>query len=617
MLPDGGWSPGALEELRALSRELQATEGVEEVRSLATVHEVRGAEGWVEVAPILDGPLSAAEAEALRERVLAEPLHGRLATPEGPVLVLRGDRQVLAELPLEGRRAGVGVLGETLNALSAAESARGMGAAVLVVFLVLALCLRRPLPALSACLAAGAAALWTLGLFAAAGRSLDVVTLVLPTVVFVVGVCDAVHFLAAGARGGRDEVVEGLARVWTPCLASTATSALALASLGLAPMPALRELGLFAALGLVLALGSTLALSTLALRLSRPRPVGAELCARMARARGGLVLGGLLLLALPAAWAVEVDTRSLDLLEPEHPVRQDIEAVDRALGGTIALEVLVEGEVLRPDALAAVAAWQRRVVEQTEIGWSLSLVDGLARVEEVFTGARAAPPTEARVEQALLLLESRQDLGRLWQPGVLRVGFGMPNLSARQVERLQAEVLALAELPEDLRATVTGYVPLYVAKMDRIVQAQLRSFALSFVVVFLVVGLVLRRLRPTLAAIPANLLPVGLALAALGASGLPLDASAATVTAVVLGVVVDDSVHLLHRHRDTGDVVEAARQAGPALLATTLALGLGFASCLLSPLRSVAVFGGLVAIAVFAALLVDLLVLPAMIRRRS
>jgi len=75
-LPDV-FEAGALARLRALSESLAALPEVSQVLSLANAPDLRAEEGDVVVEPFLaELPASAAEREALRRSVLANPLYG-------------------------------------------------------------------------------------------------------------------------------------------------------------------------------------------------------------------------------------------------------------------------------------------------------------------------------------------------------------------------------------------------------------------------------------------------------------------------------------------------------------------------------------------------------------
>ena len=94
-----------------------------------------------------------------------------------------------------------------------------------------------------------------------------------------------------------------------------------------------------------------------------------------------------------------------------------------------------------------------------------------------------------------------------------------------------------------------------------------------------------------------------------------------TIAAVVIGIVVDDTIHFLHRFRHElsgcGDYAEAALStlatAGPALVGTSLILAGGFLVLALASVKSIVFFGLLSAVAMVSALVADLVVLPALL----
>jgi predicted RND superfamily exporter protein len=107
----------------------------------------------------------------------------------------------------------------------------------------------------------------------------------------------------------------------------------------------------------------------------------------------------------------------------------------------------------------------------------------------------------------------------------------------------------------------------------------------------------------------------------MGLTGIPLDVGSAMVAAVVLGIAVDDAIHLLddfRRRQRSGTrpdlaIEGAVLHVGRALVTTSLALALGFSALALSPWQSVASFGSVSTIAILAALASTLLVLPALV----
>ena len=119
----------------------------------------------------------------------------------------------------------------------------------------------------------------------------------------------------------------------------------------------------------------------------------------------------------------------------------------------------------------------------------------------------------------------------------------------------------------------------------------------------------------------STLVPVVLTLGAMGALGIRLDVGTAMVAAVLLGLAVDDALHVVvpfHVRRkaasSTAVAIEAAvRSRGRALCTTSLALSVGFFALALSPWKSIASFGVVSGIGILGALLADLVVLPALL----
>jgi hypothetical protein len=107
----------------------------------------------------------------------------------------------------------------------------------------------------------------------------------------------------------------------------------------------------------------------------------------------------------------------------------------------------------------------------------------------------------------------------------------------------------------------------------------------------------------------------------MGHWGIQMNFGSAIVAPIAIGIAADDTIHFLtaySRERRSGmPAVPALRSAisnvGEAVIATAIALSLGFLSMMASPFPSISDIGLLGAIAIIGATLADLLVLPALI----
>ena len=155
---------------------------------------------------------------------------------------------------------------------------------------------------------------------------------------------------------------------------------------------------------------------------------------------------------------------------------------------------------------------------------------------------------------------------------------------------------------------------------DRIARGQ----ALSLVLAAAMIGLLLvgyfRSLRLGLFALLPNLLPLLFYFGLLGATGTTINNATALMGSIVLGVAVDDTLHLLVEYRRALRAKmqreEALRVAlvrvGRAITCTTMAVCLGLLVVGTSGLQNQAEFGLLGAATLALAWLVDVTITPAL-----
>jgi predicted RND superfamily exporter protein len=175
----------------------------------------------------------------------------------------------------------------------------------------------------------------------------------------------------------------------------------------------------------------------------------------------------------------------------------------------------------------------------------------------------------------------------------------------------------------DMEVTVTGSVPLMMRAMDEIAQSQYSSFLLALGVISVIMIVTLGSLQAGLISIVPNLIPALLAFGLMGLLDIPLDTDTLLIAPVIIGIAVDDTIHFMTHYRvelvRTRNMQQAldstVHDVGRAVLFTTMILGLGFAILGFSEYLGMAKIGIFGALAIFVALLCDLLLLPAMVMK--
>jgi len=664
----GVFTAANMAQLSLLTQKAEAVDGIAKAFSITNARGLDGTESGLDISPLYS-PEKDFDAERLKRRVQENPLfHGRMVSKDGKTAlvmatmapsenldavrdgILEDLREAVEGTGLPVQTAGMGVIYSALNRLSLEDSQVFIAASNLVIFAILGFLFRRWLPVVITLLVIGVASLWLMGLYGAAGKSTNMVTMVLPTLMLIIGVSDCVHFLGHASKpveglSREERVRKGLGFMFWPCLMNSLTTAAGFASLAAAPMPVIRDLGLFAALGVLGAFVASLIGCSIGMMWEKaePAPRGSapvkrfvgKLAALASKHPARVLVGALfaLLLSGLGMTQLKVDTYSIGFLRSSHPVYQDSVAIESNFGPYTPLEFLVrmEGDLESDEApavLRAVADWQDAMEAEPDVGWSRSSVDTVRRLSQVWGDgspeAYALPTDDNQLYQLMLQYDPHANPGlpkMLSEDQTeLRVTVGIPMGTARDFEESIHRLSALAKLPQGSSLEATGYLPLYVKMMESVVQSQLSSFGLAFCVIFLMLALLFRSLRLAALAVPANLLPVLMILGIMGIAGIALDVATVTISAVVLGLVVDDTTQFLYRFKHElkarGDMAEAVEHAvngaGKAMATTTVVLSLGFLVLTLTAVKSIAFFGLLCAIALVVALLGDLLILPAM-----
>lgn len=505
-------------------------------------------------------------------------------------------------------------------------------------------------------LAVGLASLWGLALLPATGTQINVVNNIVPSLILVIGVCNAVHMLhgfrAARRRGlgSRDAARVMMAELALPAFLTSLTTAIGFASLMVARNPTLRQLGWQAGAGVML---SYVALITLlpvvASRLGdhdlsqTPERgwgevpwLGRMVAALNRRPRMVLALALLVLgLSIAVGSKVPVDANVLDTFPPGHPIYESNRLVETELGGILPLEVELSagpGRFEEPEALAQVFAIQQALGREPTVITSTSLVDLVAEVRGVVddTEIPALLADGPAVADAIATLRS-------FRPGALAQYLTADGSHLRIAARLEAAGIQaslstldsienqrpswLAPLGEGVTMRLTGNAYISARGLDFFIRDLFFSLATASVVIFLVLVVVFRSLRIGLISVLPNLLPLAVTLAVMPLWGYDLNTSTAIVFTITIGMAVDNTIHLLTRYRTLrregrpqGEAIaETFHHTGSAVVASNLLLIGGFAILFTSDFEPVFRVAALTTTTIGAAMLAALWVLPGLL----
>ena len=376
-----------------------------------------------------------------------------------------------------------------------------------------------------------------------------------------------------------------------------------------------------------------------------------------AERRGGLVLaaaGVLLAVCILGVSRLTVENSFVDYFSEDTEIYRGLALIDRELGGTTPLEVVLDLDEDRifddepapkPAEYDAEAEREKagywftefkieRIKEvhdwlasQPEVGKVLSLAS-LVRVGEKLNDGK---PLDSLV-LALVYRRAPEDLKRglidpyidiLWDEAriSLRIRDTLPDLHrAELLDRIRTGLADELELgPDDV--TVSGLLVLYNNMLQSLFTSQISTLGAVLAGVALMLLLLFRSLTLAVLGIVPNLLAAGAVLGAMGLASIPLDFMTITVAAVTIGIAVDNAIHYIYRFREelprSGDYVATMHvchaNIGRAVFYTSATIIFGFSILVLSNFLPTIYFGLLTGLAMAIALLAALTLLPKLI----
>ncbi|PRQ09854.1 efflux RND transporter permease subunit [Enhygromyxa salina] len=591
--------------------------------------------------------LSFSTDDVLRARSVVDELEALIASHQA-----KQGNQPLAEVGLIWQIAGVPAVRAGFMGLVVRDQLLLVPLTLLVIGLALFVVFRRLHGVVIPAIAAGLPTLMLVGIMGWTGEGLGLLNQAYFSLLPVIVVADAIHLLAryheerrAGADSRDQAIVRAGSRVGVACLLTSLTTATGFASLALADMPILRGFGLYAALGVVLAFVTVIVLVPMLLTFVRddrhPPPLPGlrwvdAVVGLAIRRPWAVVIGsvGLMLLALVPASRVEIDNQISGLLEPTHPTSVASETVDERLGGVLGLELELRAppgvDLREPQLLAAIHGFELWLAEQAGVRTVEGVASIVAGAGELLGEPTTVPSSRAAIDARLAAVAAYAPLDRFVRDSGqhLRIHAGMPDFGGQKfvaiADRAEAELARrLAAVPggEQVQAYATGTALLAYRGVNAITNDVRDSFVLVFAVIVGVIAVLFRSLWPALIGLLPNGAPLLLGYAMLGVLGQVLDPLAAVILTLALGIAVDDTLHIMVRTReelrDGSNLETALRRAvghtGRAVLVTSVVIVGGLSLEMLSsfpPMQLLGLLGGGV---IGFAVVLDLLLLPALI----
>ncbi|WP_242083917.1 efflux RND transporter permease subunit [Aestuariivivens sediminis] len=197
-------------------------------------------------------------------------------------------------------------------------------------------------------------------------------------------------------------------------------------------------------------------------------------------------------------------------------------------------------------------------------------------------------------------------------------------LGREDVEKLNRDILnhvhqIIADQP--VHARMSGMDFLMDVSQKKSINSMLLGLLLAMLVVSLTLGVIFKNMALMLLALVLNFIPLVVTAGILGFTGLELRGEISLIFTIGFVIAVDDTIHLLSKfqwERKMGKGIEEAiyiaqKECGKAILATSIILIGGFLVLIKSTTVTIATLGLFMAIIIIIALSVDLILAPMLV----
>tara|TARA_B100001142_G_scaffold329858_1_gene394762 strand:+ start:1918 stop:4365 length:2448 start_codon:yes stop_codon:yes gene_type:complete len=454
-----------------------------------------------------------------------------------------------------------------------------------------------------------------------------------------------------------------------PCFYTAITTIVAFTSLIISGIRPVIDFGWIMTIGIALAFGLNFVFFPAILMLLEPESPGSSkdstrnftlAIARFANRNRKAILYGSVLLALISIAGVaklEVENRFIDHFKSNTEIYQGMEVIDKQLGGTTPLDIIINPDQKYFDYLkeAEQEVFDDPFAEASEevknnYWFNSNMLD---RVEKIHDYLESLPEVgKVQSISTLIKVFTQLDNGRKpddydlalirkLMPNNVKDSLVNPYLSqdANQVHINMRLIesdpsLRRSQLIKKIRTHLvqklkfnpetihfTGMVVLYNNMLQSLYRSQILTIGMVFLSIMLMFMILFKSVPMALIGIVPNLLAAGTVLSLMGWIGIPLDMMTITIAAITVGIAVDDTIHYIHRFEtefklDQNYLASMERchgSIGKAIYYTSVTITLGFSILSLSEFMPTIYFGLLTGVAMVVALIGALTLLPLLI----
>lgn len=658
-------SPEGIGIIQEITDKTTDIEGVEKVTSLANVIDIKHNEYGIEIGRLLDEEETDVSSKTLEKYILEKEMYkGKLLSEDARysavLIFIRPDAdkeetakeivEVLDKQPLNGNITlhydGLPIQQLQLSQSTQNDMERLVPIVCALIALILVFSLRTLRGVLLPLMSVLLGSVWCLGSMALFEVKLSPISGSIPVVLFAIGTAYTIHLLnffkiLENGENHKDLVKKGVVAVGVPVMLAGITTIVGF--LSFIPgtyLSIIRDFGVFMALGTAFCLAISLTLVPATESYLKPLRIStknkSDIFEKILLRIGSfstkntkLVL--LCTLAIVGAMSIGIFKikSNIDVLfyfPEKHTLRQSADVLNREFGGTLPIQILVEGDLTRPETLRAIEKFEEFLVTLPGVQNPQSIAELIKEMNFAMDGTRQIPNTQEKITNLWFLLEGESVMEQLCvadrTAGIIHAT--MQNVPTETYHLINREIEIYAN--ENSNTTVnfktTGLPSIYSNFDTNLMQNLYWSLVIACVLVFVSMVFLVKSVKGALVGFAPLVITIIFIFGLMGYSQIPLDLATVLIAGVAIGIGVDYSIHLIARYRKalaaTQSAEDAAKQAlltsGRGILFNVISVAFGFLVLVFAELVPLRQFGFLMFTTMLVAGVAAMIVLPAIIQ---
>jgi predicted RND superfamily exporter protein len=365
----------------------------------------------------------------------------------------------------------------------------------------------------------------------------------------------------------------------------------------------------------------------------------------------------IVLFSLSGSTRLIVENSFIDYFKENAEIYQGMKVIDQELGGTTPLDVIItfneEKAEVTVDGEDEFADFADEFAEDSSDDTYWFTRAKIEKVRQVHTYLESLPEVGK-----VLSLATLDDVGKMINDGKYLDSFEFALLSQKlppehkkilldpyvNVEANQLRItMRIIDSQEGLRRDalikkitlnvdamlnseyetfkLSNLLVLYNNMLQSLFSSQISTLGMVIAILFGMFLILFRSIYVALVAMTANIVPVGVIFGFMGWMSIPLDMMTITIAAISIGIAVDNTIHYIHRFKleyaKTSDYQQSMynthKSIGIAMFYTSLIIMIGFSVLVLSNFIPTIYFGLLTLLAMFMAIVADLILLPTLL----